>query len=56
MVRMSSIIMPSIVGDRGSHAGCRQKKCDVFCPFVCFLSHFQITKLVITECKRYEAV
>jgi len=38
MVRMSSIIMPSIVGDRGSHAGCRQKKCDVFCPFVCFLS------------------
>jgi len=34
--------------DRGSHAGCREKKVWLFCLSVC-LSRFGITKFVITE-------
>ena len=35
-------------GDRGLHAGCRQKSVMFFCLAV-FLSRFGITKFVITE-------
>ena len=42
MVRMSSIIMPSIVGDRGSHAGCRQKSVMSFVRLFVFCHTFKL--------------